>query len=218
MVKAFKRCGLEDDSYSQISDLSDDVCDASTEILAAFSHWAETFLSTCRNNQVHIDRVKTKWSNIYKTALGCAEYQSVVAINPNTHRFCEYMGSWSAECSPEECYSFVHELDYFYNYETGEDYYEDFTCEFTLSTECDPDFIDRDGYQCDWYENWNKCAPLPNAALLRYGIPTSEGFKTGLNCPVCGCDENGPISMHDRDDIDQRLTGDDKKIKRNKRN
>ena len=37
MVAAFKRCGLEDDSYSQISELSDDVCEAASEILTAFS-------------------------------------------------------------------------------------------------------------------------------------------------------------------------------------
>ena len=111
-----------------------------------------------------IDRVETKWSNIYKTALGCAVVQSVIATNPNALRFCEYMGSRSVECSPEECFSFVLEYDYYFNYETADGYNEDFTCEFTLSTECNP-YIDRGGYNCDWYEI--QCARSPNAALLR---------------------------------------------------
>lgn len=37
LKKAFSRCGSEVDSYSQISKLSNDVCEASDAILAAFS-------------------------------------------------------------------------------------------------------------------------------------------------------------------------------------
>lgn len=210
MVTAFKRCRLEDNSYSQISELSDDVCDASTEILFAFSQWANTHLSTCRNNQVHIDRMETKWSNIYKTALGCGEDQSVVGFNPTvipttvipttvtsttvtstivtsttgipiTHRFCEMLvtdqiGTLTAEpCLPERCYPYIHEDDYFYNYETDLYYYEDFTCEYPISTVCDPNFVDTDGNDCNWYARWGKnCERIWNRSLLKYGVYTVE--------------------------------------------
>ena len=74
--RAFTRCGSEADSYSQISKLSIDVCGASDEILAAFSQWTKTHLSACKNNQVHTERMDTKWSKIYNEVLGCAENQS----------------------------------------------------------------------------------------------------------------------------------------------
>ena len=219
MKQAFERCGLEDDSYSQISELSDDVCIASTEILSAFSQWAEAHLSSCRNINVHIHRMETKWSDIYKSALGCGEDQSVGGTNPNTHRFCEIIDGWTAECSPEQCYPYVHEDDYFYNYDTYDYYYEDFSCEYTVSTVCDPNFVDTYGDDCDWYERnlGYLCEDYTNENFLHYGFLTTEGYKTGLNCPACGCGENGPINMHDREGS-RSLTGDDKKTKKNHKN
>ena len=65
MKKAFQRCGSEDDSYSQILTLSSDVCQASEEILSAFSQWAESHLYACKNNKMHTDRMDTRWYNIY---------------------------------------------------------------------------------------------------------------------------------------------------------
>ena len=227
LKKAFNRCGSEDDSYSQISELSDDVCDASIEILSAFSHWAKTHLSTCKNNQVHIERMETKWFNIYKRALRCGEDQSVGEslklrreTNPNKHRYCEIIDGWTSECSPEQCYAYVHEgTDEFWDYETYSYMYEDFSCEFTISSVCDPNFVDRYGDGCDWYaENSGKhCEYHTTSALLYYGVLTAEGFKTALNCPACGCGENGPINLHDRDDS-RNLTGDYKKTRKNETN
>ena len=215
--KAFDRCGSEDNSYSQISELSNDVCDASIEILSAFGKWAKTHLSKCNNNQMHIERMETKWSNIYNRALGCAEdHVSLGGTNPNTHRFCEIIDSWTAECSSEECYPYVHEDDYFYNYETYNYYYEDFACEYTVSSVCDPNFVDKYGNDCDWYESnfGDNCEEYTNDQMLEYGFLTAKGFKTGLNCPGCGCGENGPINMHDRD-ASRSLAGDDKKTNKN---
>ena len=233
MVAAFKRCGLEDDSYSQISELSDDVCEASSEILTAFSQWAQTHLSTCRNNQMHIDRMEQKWSNIYKTVLGCVTDQqfnsstvlgsvtdqSVVATNPNTHPYCDKLDTWTAQCSSEQCYPYVHDYHYYWNDETLEGTWEEYTCEFTISTVCDPNFVDNIGDDCDYYvrATGGKCQFTPNGNLLKFGVLTAEGFKTALNCPACGCGENGPINMHDRDDS-RSLTGEDIKIKKNKKN
>ena len=223
MVTAFNRCGLEDDSYSQISELSDDVCEASSEILTAFSQWAKTHLSTCRNNQMHIDRMEKKWSNIYKTVLGCdlgsVTDQPVVATNPNTHPYCEKLDTWTAECSSEQCYPYVQTYNYYWNDETMESSFDDFTCEFTLSTECDPNFVDKLGDDCEWYmkATSGKCQNMSNKDMLQFGVLTAEGFKTALNCPVCGCGEIGPINMHDRDDS-RSLTGEVMEIKKNKKN
>ena len=44
---------------------------------------------------------------------------------------------------------------------------------------------------------------------------TAKGYKTGLNCPACGCGENGPINLHDRD-ASRSFTGDFNKIRKNK--
>ena len=210
MVKAFNRCGSEDDSYSQISKLSDDVCEASTEILTAFSEWAKTHLSPCRNNKAHIDRMETKWSNIYRTALGCdlgsVTDLSVIATNPNTHPFCEKLNGWTADCSSEQCYPYVHE------YKQGPYSYlddliwqessESFKCEFTVSTVCDPNYTDSYGSDCTYYETFGEnCKFLTNQEMIRYGVLTAGGYKTGLNCPGCGCGGNGPINLNDREDL-----------------
>ena len=78
MKKAFERCGSEDDSYSQISTLSSDVCQAMEEILSAFSQWAETHLYACKNSKMHNDRMETRWYNIYTMVLGCDKNQSLI--------------------------------------------------------------------------------------------------------------------------------------------
>ena len=40
---------------------------------------------------------------------------------------------------------------------------------------------------------------MDDASFLSYGVFSfTEGMKTGLVCPACGCDDNGPIEMHDR--------------------
>ena len=186
---------------------------------------------------MHIDRMEKKWSNIYKTVLGCdlgsATDQPVavtdqhvssvtdqpVATNPNTHPYCEKLDTWTAECSSEQCYSYVHEYNYYWNAETLEGNWEDYRCMFTISTVCDPNFVDNHGDDCDWYVKVTEgeCQFTPNGNLIDYGVLTAEGFKTALNCPACGCGENGPINMNERDDS-RSLTGEDMKIKKNKKN
>ena len=86
--RAFARCGSEAHSYSQISKLSIDVCAASDQILAAFSQWTKTHLSACKNNQVHTERMDTKWSKIYNEVLGCAEpiTQSTTQFRVRNHQ------------------------------------------------------------------------------------------------------------------------------------
>ena len=120
-----------------------------------------------------------------------------------THRFCEMIVTneiGTLTCLPERCYPYFHEDNYFFNYVTDEYYYEDFSCEYPISTVCDPNFVDNDGQDCNWYARWGtNCERIPNTVLLRYGVYTVEGIKTGLNCPECGCGQNGAIRMHERD-------------------
>ena len=208
MTKAFERCGSEVDSYTQISKLSTDVCEASDEIFAAFSHWAETHLFACKINQRHTLRMK-RWSNTYNKVLGCPESESEaqsttqtttesVSVTDSNAPFCSNRGSIStSECT--HCYTYVNVDDEFYDYETGNVYYEDNTCEYTLSTVCDPNFVDYFGNDCDWYSNY--CRPgiwNDENHYLGRGVMSSEGYMTGLNCPSCGCDENGPVHIDDR--------------------
>ena len=124
----------------------------------------------------------------------------MTVTNPNTHRFCSTRGNiFTSDCS--RCYSYVHVDDYFYNYETEDSYYEDHTCEYTLSTVCDPNFVDYFGNNCDWYSNY--CRPgMWNSEnhYLGRGVMSYEGYMTGLNCPSCGCGENGPVHIDNRND------------------
>lgn len=250
MEQAFHRCGSVDDSYSQISTLSTDVCQASNEILAAFSHWAETHLHECSNYQVHTYRMKKKWNDIYNKVLGCDTNQSVIvsttestidsttanynnmvhasttssslAANLNSHPICDIIDGWTDQCS-EQCYIYVLEDRSFFDYKTLQGHDGDFACELKISSVCDPNFVDINGNDCDWYELpsgafGDKCLDLSNKRMLEWGVfSVADGYKTGLNCPVCGCDENGPINMSERDHT-RNMTGDDKKIKNNSKN
>ena len=85
--------------------------------------------------------------------------------------------------------------DYYYNYETGEYHYGDeFTCTYSISTRCNPNFVDTflTGRNCDqlaWY-----CKNGGYRWFIDYGIMTDDGYMTAFNCPQCGCtEENGPI-------------------------
>ena len=232
MRRAFHRCGSEDDSYSPISTLSSDVCQASGEILSAFSQWAETHLYACRNNQVHTERMDKKWYDIYKNVLGCEKNTTTTTTttstttsttttstttedpNPNTHHFCDKNGgTWTAECSSQQCYRYVHSDDYFLDPETYDYYYEDFTCEFTVAIACDPNFVDTVGDDCSRYGSSDWC-DMSNDNMLNYGFLTDEGFKTALQCPQCGCGANGAINMHDRENTRSSI-GDVKKTPKN---
>ena len=128
--------------------------------------------------------------------------QSTTEANPNTHRFCEVLDGWTSECS--QCYSYTFVDDYFLNEENYNDYYEDFECEFKISTVCDLNFKDQWGQDCDTYAKKGLCEnKMKTRTYLSWGVLTDEGFMTGFNCPQCGCGENGPIHFHDA----HQLTG-----------
>ena len=127
---------------------------------------------------------------------------TTTAAEYNTHRFCEMRGwlhAWSPECLlAKKCYAYVHSDDYFYH--DYNSYNEDWECQFTLSTECDPYFIDNVGDDCNYYDG--RYCHRSNEFMLSYGtISPTGGVMTGLNCPQCGCGEDGPIRMEDRVDF-----------------
>ena len=67
--------------------------------------------------------------------------------------------------------------------------------------ECDPEFVDHHGDGCDWYARQGCSSGFPNSKFLGYASWTpSQGLKSGLLCPVCGCStETGPISFYDNE-------------------
>ena len=115
--------------------------------------------------------------------------------NPNTHRLCldTVRDAWT-QCS--ECYTYVHSDFVAYDDETGDYIYEDHTCIFTISTNCDSNFVDRFSQDCERYAKITQC-DRGRKWFLDRGIMTDEGYMTALNCPQCGCDENGPIRPDD---------------------
>jgi len=124
-----------------------------------------------------------------------------IAVNPNTHRFCELKNTWT-ECS--QCYTYEHSDDHFYHVEYdetyGNHYFEDHTCIYSISTVCDPKFVDFNGHDCNYYASRQECQ-LGYSWYLDYGVMTEEGFMTPFNCPQCGCDENGPFRPDDFDTL-----------------
>ena len=126
-------------------------------------------------------------------ALKCdveATTQSMSVTNPNKHFLCEIKDTWT-DCAPGKCYSYVHDDDLFYNYDTNDYHYDDHTCIYTISTACDSNFVDSTGQNCDWYTS-RSCRSRQFTWYLDIGVMTDVGYMTGLNCPQCGCDENGP--------------------------
>ena len=122
--------------------------------------------------------------------------QSTTVANPNRHRFCKILDGWTSECS--QCYSYTYVDDIFFNPEDVSFYSDDYTCEFTISTVCDPNFVDKLGRGCDKYAEFGWCEnKLQIRSYLSRGVLTDKGFMTGFNCPQCGCGENGPIHFHD---------------------
>ena len=127
------------------------------------------------------------------------------------------LNTWSAECLlAETCYTYVHNKDYFYDVYAYEYYDEEYECEYTLSTVCDPDWKDIDGDGCDYYDDGVGCDYEDHYFLLYATSAPDGGVMTGLNCPVCGCGENGPIRMGDRDTSRSLAGGNMKMKKKNK--
>ena len=76
------------------------------------------------------------------------------------------------------------------------------TCTLSIyDQQCDPNFVDHHGDGCDWYAGENCQDGYPNYRYLAYASYTeTEGLKTGLLCPVCGCsEETGPISLFENE-------------------
>ena len=123
--------------------------------------------------------------------------------NPNTQRLCG-IDIWSAECLlANKCYTYVRYDTYaYYNDDTFDYSYEDYECEYTLSTVCDPNFRDTYNDGCEAYNRRvGGCAGWTNDELFKHGVYSpAGGVMTGLtcNCPVCGCGEDGPIRMGER--------------------
>ena len=91
-------------------------------------------------------------------------------MNPNTHRFCEIENTWT-ECS--QCYTHEHTADFFkpsdYDGSESYDYYfEDYTCIYSISTVCDPEFVDYRGRDCEYYAGRTECQ-LGYRWYIRYG-------------------------------------------------
>ena len=104
--------------------------------------------------------------------------------------------------NPSECDSFwdqghyAEACAYCYEY-TTEHNDGDVTCTLSIWNQCDPYFVDHHGDGCDWYEARNCASGYPTNNYLAYASYTAtEGLKTGLVCPGCGCSaETGPISL-----------------------
>jgi len=79
MKKALMRCGSGNPAYSPISELSDDVCEASTEIYSAFSKWTLAHLTGCGNYQIHMNRWRTPWD--YNFNLRCGPFVGIPVIH-----------------------------------------------------------------------------------------------------------------------------------------
>ena len=155
----------------------------------------------CHVEICHIDTENSPCST------GCYGDEATTTTSTTTtstasqHRFCK-TDIWSAEClMANKCYTYVHHDDYFYDYEIAEAYFTDYECKYTLSTVCDPNFRDSDNNGCEVYNRLGGgCAYVSNETFLQFAVSSpTEGVMTGLNCPVCGCSEDGPIRMGDRD-------------------
>ena len=65
-----------------------------------------------------------------------------------------------------------------------------------FSSRCNTDFLDTDGDNCDDYSNEGWCN-WGSEAFIVYSTKNSDGvFETGLQCPQCGCGEDGAASLY----------------------
>ena len=145
-------------------------------------------------------KARTDQSTTTATTSTTTTTTTTTPANPNTHRFCKEKNTW-IPCS--NCYSYVETDDYFYNYDNYNVYRDEWhTCTYSISTKCNPNFVDRMGRDCDYNEFVCGLTRVvegvvtvdSNMPFLDRGIMTDEGYMTAFNCPQCGCtEENGPI-------------------------
>jgi hypothetical protein len=108
--------------------------------------------------------------------------------NPPGCSFQWDQGSYSSECG-DSCYTYTTD-------------HLTFTCTLSIWNECDSSFVDHHGDDCAWYRSAGCInGAFSTRTLLNYGSFTpSQGLKTALVCPGCGCSaETGPISLRDYD-------------------
>ena len=74
------------------------------------------------------------------------------------------------------------------------------------------------GETCEDYDTNGFCEDDSDSLMVEIGIETENGLEIGLNCPQCGCENNNPIKLGERDS-DKTLGGslDEIRKMRNKR-
>ena len=83
-------------------------------------------------------------------------------------------------------------------YDTSSNYLE-LSLEHTISLVCNPDFVDIWGTDCDTYAfEFELCETQTNEIMVALGQITQNGIETILNCPQCGCTNNNPIKLGER--------------------
>lgn len=94
--------------------------------------------------------------------------------------------------------------------------YED--TDYTISMVCNADFVNAWEENCEDYATNGYCEDDSDDLMVEIGIETENGLETGLNCPQCGCENNNPIKLGERDS-DKTLSGslDEIRKMRNKR-
>ena len=138
-------------------------------------------------------QARTNQSTTTTTTTSTTTTTTTNQANPNTHRFCEIRNTW-IPCS--NCYTHVETVSPFYNYDEYNYYYEEHTCTYSMSTVCNPNFVNKRGRNCDFQlRHWGcQNASFHDTVYLDHGVMTDEGFMTAFNCPQCGCtEENGPV-------------------------
>ena len=169
-----RKCGFYDADIHTFDYEYDtgNACNGIKMIIDGFSRWSENHLSRCngQKNRKHHQKRFDKWNGIFAEVLDCEEDKT------NSYTFVIPADDWYM-------YS-----DYDYG-EMGE--------ELEFSTNCNPDFKDTDGDNCDYYINEGYCDGSAQF-YIRYSNVNEHGIlENGLNCPQCGCGADGPVNLND---------------------
>ena len=62
---------------------------------------------------------------------------------------------------------------------------------------CNPDWVASDGYNCERTASGGHCSD-PVKYIVLYATENADGiWETGLQCPQCGCGEDGAVNLND---------------------